>query len=116
MSDCLFCKIIDKQIPATIIYEDDLAIAFRDVHPQAPTHVLVIPRKHISGIDAIEAEDEPVIGHLLGVAAKVAAQEGLADGFRTVVNSGPDAGQSVFHIHVHVLGGKAMGWPPFPGA
>jgi histidine triad (HIT) family protein len=114
MSDCLFCKIVDKKINADIVYEDDRAIAFRDLKPTAPTHVLVIPRAHIESLDDVQAEHEADIGHLFRVASQVAARDGLSRGYRTVFNCGPDAGQSVFHIHLHLVGGRAMGWPPFP--
>jgi histidine triad (HIT) family protein len=117
MDDCLFCKIIDGQINADIVYEDERALAFRDINPQAPTHVLVIPRAHIESLNTVEESDEADIGHLFVVAKKVAAQEGLAErGYRTVINTNADAGQSVFHVHVHVVGGQGMGWPPFPNA
>jgi histidine triad (HIT) family protein len=113
MSDCIFCKIIAGQIPTTRLYEDDLAIAFADINPQAPTHILVIPRQHLVSLKEATAEDATLLGHLLVVAGKVAAQAGLSDnGFRTVINNGWDAGQTVFHLHVHVLGGRRLGWPP----
>ena len=115
MIDCLFCKIVERQIPAKVVYEDDRALAYRDVNPQAPTHVLVIPRRHIATIDHVEPEHEADLGHLFRVASEVAAQEGLSErGYRTVMNCGEEAGQSVFHVHLHLLGGKFMGWPPFP--
>jgi histidine triad (HIT) family protein len=114
MTDCLFCKIAAKQIPATIVYEDDRAVAFRDLNPQAPTHVLVIPRTHVATIDDVRAEHEPELGHLYTVATRIAASEGLGSGYRTVMNCGPHAGQSVLHLHLHLLGGRPMGWPPFP--
>ena len=109
----LFERIIAREIPAEIVHEDDRCIAFRDIPPQAPTHVLVVPRKPIPGVGSAGREDEAVLGHLLLVAAEVARREGLSDGYRLVVNNGPHAGQSVDHIHVHLLGGKPMGWPPF---
>ena len=110
---CLFCKIRDGQIPAKLVHEDDLCLAFEDLHPQAPTHVLVIPRKHIATSLDIAAEDEGVIGHLHRVAAEVARARGFsADGFRTVMNTNAAAGQTVFHIHLHLLGGRNLGWPP----
>ena len=115
MSDqnCLFCKIIDGQIPGEFVHKDDKCIVIRDINPQAPTHVLVIPREHMESLDDASAGDEQLLGHLLRVAARVANQEGLGDnGYRTVINTGAGAGQSVFHIHVHVLGGRALGWPP----
>lgn len=112
---CLFCKIAAKEIPAKIVYEDDRALAFRDIHPAAPTHVLVIPKRHIAGIGEVRAEHEAEMGHLFLVAAEVAKAEGIAEsGYRAVMNSGPDAGQSVLHAHLHVLGGQHLGWPPFP--
>jgi histidine triad (HIT) family protein len=115
MTDCLFCKIVQKQIPAQVMAEDERAVAFRDLNPQAPLHALVVPRRHIATINDITPDDEADIGHLLSVAAKLANEAGLGErGYRTVMNCGPDAGQSVYHVHLHVLGGQAMGWPPFP--
>ena len=108
----LFERIIDREIPAAIIYEDDHCIAFRDINPQAPTHVLVVPRKPIPSLDDV-ADDEAVLaGHLLLVARKLAADEGLTDGYRVVINCGRDGGQSVDHLHVHLLGGRKLKWPP----
>ena len=107
----IFQKIIDKEIPADIVYEDEEALAFRDIQPQAPTHVLVIPRKPIANVAAMDAGDKELLGHLLWVAGEVARQEGLED-YRLVINKGEGAGQSVFHLHVHLLGGRALGWPP----
>ena len=111
MSKTLFQQIADREIPADIVYEDDRAVAFRDINPQAPTHVLVVPRKPITRADEIEAEDEALVGHLFTVAREVAAQEGLSD-YRLIMNNGEGAGQSVFHIHLHLLGGRALQWPP----
>ncbi len=112
-SDCLFCKIVAGEIPAELVYESDTAVAFRDINPQAPTHVLVIPRKHISTINDITADDEAIVGSLYTAAREIAAAEGIADdGYRAVMNCNEGAGQSVFHIHLHVLGGRAMSWPP----
>ena len=111
MADTIFGKIARGEIPTDLLYEDDRALAFRDISPQAPTHILVIPRKPIPRLSGSEEEDEALLGHLLLVARKVAAQEGLED-FRLVVNDGAGAGQTVFHLHVHVLGGRPMGWPP----
>ncbi len=108
----LFEKIIAREIPAAIVHEDAHCIAFRDVHPQAPVHVLVVPRRPIPSLDAITAEDAPLIGHLFVVATQVAAAEGLADGYRTVFNVGADGGQTVTHLHLHVLGGRRLTWPP----
>jgi histidine triad (HIT) family protein len=111
--DCIFCKIVAGEIPATKVYEDERAVAFRDINPQAPTHALVIPRSHIASLNEAGGADEPLLGHLLRVAARVARDEGHAEeGYRAVVNTGPRAGQTVFHVHVHVLGGRALTWPP----
>ncbi len=109
---CLFCKIIAGEIPSKAVFEDELTYAFRDIHPQAPTHVLVVPRKHIASLAESGAEDEVLLGHLHLVAARIAASEGLSNGFRTVINTGPDGGQTVDHLHVHLLGGRSMHWPP----
>ncbi len=111
MSETIFSKIIKREIPATIIYEDDLALAFRDVNPQAPVHFLVIPKKPITKLSEATTEDQALLGHLLLVASKVATQEGLT-GFRLVTNNGAEAGQTVFHLHIHVLGGRPLEWPP----
>ena len=111
MSETIFSKIIKREIPATIIYEDDLSLAFRDVNPQEPVHFLVIPKKPIAKLSDANADDQSLLGHLLLVASKVAAQEGLT-GFRLVTNNGAEAGQTVFHLHIHVLGGRALDWPP----
>ena len=111
--DCLFCKIVAGEIPAELVYESDTAVAFRDINPQAPTHVLVIPRKHIATINDIGDEDHATIGSLYAAAKEIAAQEGIAeDGYRAVMNCNEGAGQTVFHIHLHVIGGRQMGWPP----
>ena len=113
LKDNLFQKIIDRQIPATIVYEDDQCLAFRDINPQAPTHVLVIPREHIESLNDATQRDEGVLGHLLRVSARVANDLGHEEsGYRAVINTGAGAGQSVFHLHVHVLGGREMTWPP----
>ena len=113
MADNIFAKIVRKEIPATIVYEDDRALAFRDVGPKAPVHILVIPKKDLARVSEAKAEDEPLLGHLLTVAAAVARQEGIDDtGYRLVINKGRDAGESVPHLHVHLLGGRALGWPP----
>ena len=112
-SDCLFCKILAGDIPADLVYESDTAVAFRDINPQAPTHVLVIPRKHISTINDITSDDEAIVGSLYTAAKEIAAADGIADdGYRAVMNCNEGAGQSVFHIHLHVLGGRPMNWPP----
>ncbi|WP_028583593.1 histidine triad nucleotide-binding protein [Desulfogranum mediterraneum] len=109
--NCLFCKIIAGEIPADKLYEDEEVIAFRDIAPQAPVHFLVIPKKHIQGPAAVAREDEELIGRLMRIGAKIAAQEGLSH-YRVVFNNGEQAGQSVFHIHMHILGGRSMNWPP----
>ncbi|CAH8639454.1 Histidine triad nucleotide-binding protein 2, mitochondrial, variant 2 [Schistosoma haematobium] len=108
----IFSKIIDKEIPADIIYEDDDCLAFRDISPQAPTHFLVIPKKQIPTLDSASSEHEKLLGHLMLVCSQVAQKEGLASGYRVVVNNGPDGAQSVYHLHLHVLGGRQMQWPP----
>lgn len=113
MSDCLFCKIRDGEIPCDKLYEDDDVIAFRDVNPQAPSHFLVIPKKHIATANDLEADDQAVAGKIMLVARQVAAEEGVdQDGYRLVMNCNKDAGQDVFHIHMHVLGGRRLSWPP----
>ena len=112
-SDCLFCKILAGEIPADLVYESETAVAFRDINPQAPTHVLVIPRKHIATINDITAADEAIVGSLYTAAREIAAADGLSDnGYRAVMNCNEGAGQSVFHIHLHVLGGRPLTWPP----
>jgi histidine triad (HIT) family protein len=113
MTDCIFCKIAAGEIPAEFIYEDDQVVGFRDLNPQAPTHVLLIPRRHIETLNDLRPEDEPLLGHLFTAAAEVAQREGLADnGYRTLINCNADGGQTVFHLHLHLLGGRRMGWPP----
>jgi histidine triad (HIT) family protein len=108
----LFQKIMNREEPGDILYEDDRCVALRDINPQAPTHVLVVPRKPIPHLDALTEEDEPLVGHLFLVAQKVAAEEGLTCGYRTVFNNGSDAQQTVGHIHLHLIGGRRMTWPP----
>src|SRR5690606_21474500 len=108
----LFQKIADREIPATIVYEDALCVAFRDIDPKAPTHILVVPRKPIPSLNDLTEDDEQLVGHLHVVAAQLAKKEGLSSGYRTVFNCGPDAGQSVDHIHLHLLGGRHLAWPP----
>ncbi|MDE0789712.1 MAG: histidine triad nucleotide-binding protein [Woeseiaceae bacterium] len=111
--DCLFCKILAGEIPADIVYESATTIAFRDINPQAPTHVLIIPRKHIATINDITSEDQAVVGSLYLAARDIVAAEGIADdGYRAVMNCNEAAGQTVFHIHMHLLGGRALAWPP----
>ena len=113
MTDCLFCKILNGDIPADIVYESDTAIAFRDINPQAPTHVLIIPREHVSTINDITEGHQQLVGTLFSAAREIAAQEGVAEsGYRVVMNCNEGAGQSVFHIHLHMLGGRRLDWPP----
>ena len=108
----IFSRIIDGEIPADIVYEDDRCLAFRDVHPQAPTHVLLIPRKPIESLNGLTQEDRDLAAHLMLTVPKVAAQLGLADGYRTVINTGAEGGQTVFHLHIHIMGGRDLAWPP----
>lgn len=112
MADTIFARIIRGEIPARIVHDDDLCLAFHDVAPQAPVHVLVIPKQPIPSLAAVSDADAGLLGHLLVVATQLAATLGLADGYRLVVNCGRDGGQTVDHLHVHLLGGRAMGWPP----
>ena len=113
MTDCLFCKIANREIPASIVYEDERVLAFNDINPQAPTHVLVIPKRHIASLNEISVEDDQLVGELVRRAAAIAKERGLAaGGFRTVFNTNRDAGQTVFHVHLHLLGGRSMTWPP----
>ncbi|MBM9613018.1 histidine triad nucleotide-binding protein [Desulfobulbus rhabdoformis] len=109
--NCLFCKIIRGEIPAEKLYEDDDVLAFRDIAPQAPTHFLVIPKKHIKGPEAVQPEDEQVFGKMMRVGNEIAQKEGIPH-FRVVFNNGAEAGQTVFHLHMHILGGRALNWPP----
>jgi histidine triad (HIT) family protein len=110
--DCLFCKIAAGTIPVTRIYEDDLCLAFPDINPQAPTHILIIPKQHITSLAHATPEDTSILGHLLATAATIATQQNLTNGYRTVINTGPDGGQTVHHLHLHLLGGRPMHWPP----
>ncbi len=112
MEPTIFSKIIDREIPADIVYEDELSLAFRDVNAKAPMHILVIPKKPIVQLSETESTDAPLLGHLLKVASQVAAQEGYAEAFRLVINNGAAAGQTVFHLHLHLLGGRDFMWPP----
>ncbi|MBI3170523.1 MAG: histidine triad nucleotide-binding protein [Chloroflexi bacterium] len=109
MSDCLFCKIVKGDIPSTNVYKDEQVIAFRDINPAAPTHILIVPNKHIDSVNMLIPDDEPLIGRLFGIAKMLAAQEGIAEGgYRLIVNTGAEAGQTVFHLHMHLLGGRQM--------
>jgi len=113
MTECIFCDIVSDKNKATIVFEDDKAIAFKDLNPQAPYHILIIPRKHIATLNDITPSDEPLIGHLFSIARTLAAKEGFdASGYRTVFNCNKNAGQVVFHLHLHLLGGRLFHWPP----
>jgi histidine triad (HIT) family protein len=113
MSDCLFCRIVQRQIPASIVYEDERVLAFNDINPQAPTHVLVIPKRHVASLDELGAADDAIVGELVRRAAAIARERGItAGGYRTVFNTNRDAGQTVFHVHLHLIGGRTMSWPP----
>jgi histidine triad (HIT) family protein len=112
MSDCLFCRIVAGEIPATVVLDTDEVLAFRDISPAAPTHVVVVPKAHHVDVAALAAADPGLAGRLLAAGGAVAAQEGLDAGFRLVFNTGSDGGQTVFHVHLHVLGGRSMTWPP----
>jgi histidine triad (HIT) family protein len=111
--NCLFCRIVAKEIPADLVHDDDRSIVIRDINPQAPTHLLVIPKEHIESLDDAAKKNEALLGHLLLIGARVANGAGLAEsGFRTVINTGAGAGQAVFHLHVHIIGGRPFTWPP----
>ena len=112
MSDCIFCRIAAGTIPAKLVHEDEHVVAFHDLHPQAPTHVLIIPRRHVASLNDASETDPALLGHLLLAAREVAARLGVGAGYRVVTNCGASAGQSVFHLHLHVLGGRPLGWPP----
>jgi len=113
VADCLFCKIIQRQIPASIVYEDDRVLAFNDINPQAPNHVLVVPKRHIATLNDLSPADDALVGELVRRAAAIAGERGIAaGGFRTVFNTNREAGQTVFHIHLHLIGGRSLGWPP----
>lgn len=113
MNDCLFCRIIRKEIPGSIVYEDDHLIAFNDINPQAPMHVLIVPKRHIDSLNTLAAADDALVGEMVRRAAAIARENGYGDrGYRTLFNTNAEAGQTVFHIHLHVLGGRRLGWPP----
>jgi len=113
MADCLFCKIINREIPASIVYEDERVMAFNDIDPQGPTHVLVVPKVHIATLNDLQPGDDAIVGEVVRRAAAIAKERGIdASGFRTVFNTNRDAGQTVFHIHLHLIGGRSLGWPP----
>lgn len=109
---CLFCKIVEGSIPSKSMHEDEQCIAFSDINPQAPVHFLVVPRRHIASLADAEGAHQPLLGHLLRTAGEIAKQKGLGKGYRVVINTGPDGGQTVDHLHLHVLGGRPMAWPP----
>ena len=110
--DCLFCKIVAGTIPAKLVFQDDQSLAFADIKPQAPTHLLIIPKRHVASLAQAVAEDTPLLGHLMAIATDLARSHGLAGGYRIVINTGDDGGQTVHHLHLHLLGGRHMGWPP----
>ena len=112
MSDCLFCRILSGEIPSKKVYEDERAYAFEDINPQAPTHILIIPKKHLAGLKEAGPDDSELLGYCQLVAARIARERKIEDGYRTVFNVGPRAGQSVFHLHLHLLGGRNLSWPP----
>jgi histidine triad (HIT) family protein len=113
MADCLFCKIANHEIPASIVYEDDAVVAFNDINPQAPTHVLVIPRQHIASLNDLTPQHDQIVGEVVRRAAAIAAERKISTGgFRSVFNTNKEAGQTVFHIHLHLIGGRSFGWPP----
>jgi histidine triad (HIT) family protein len=113
MDQCIFCRIIERRASSKIVFEDDEIVAFEDTHPQAPVHILIIPRKHLSSLNVATPADAPLLGRLFTVAAQLARERGLEPkGYRTVINTGSGAGQSVFHLHVHLLGGRVFHWPP----
>lgn len=113
MNPCLFCRIAQREVPSNIVYEDDQVVAFEDINPQAPFHVLIVPRRHAQSVQELEQTDRPLLGHLMLTGAKLARDKGVADsGYRLVVNTGAHGGQTVFHLHLHVLGGRPMRWPP----
>jgi histidine triad (HIT) family protein len=113
VDDCIFCKIADGRIPSTLVYEDEICVAFNDLEPQAPTHILIIPRKHLDSLDATSASNAATVGHLLTSAAAIARERGFAqDGYRVVINTNSDGGQTVFHLHVHLLAGRQFVFPP----
>jgi histidine triad (HIT) family protein len=113
MPDCLFCKIVAREIPASIVYEDDRVLAFNDINPQGPTHVLVVPKRHIATLNDLTPGDDQIVGELVRRAAAIASERAIsAGGYRTVFNTNRDAGQTVFHIHLHLVGGRSLTWPP----
>ena len=114
MADCIFCMIANHEIESNYVYEDDKIVAFKDMDPQGPVHVLVIPKKHIASLDDVKPEDQEIVGHIMCKIGEIAKSQGLTNGYRVVSNNGDDAFQTVKHLHFHIIGGKPMGWPPFP--
>jgi histidine triad (HIT) family protein len=113
MADCLFCKVVAGQVPATVVFQNDHVVAFQDITPRAPTHLLIVPRRHIATLNELSPEDDALVGEMVRAAAAIAKEQRLAErGYRTVFNCNADAGQTVFHIHLHLLGGRPMTWPP----
>ena len=113
MADCLFCKVVAGQVPATVVFQNDQVVAFKDITPRAPTHVLIVPRRHIATLNELAPDDDRLVGEMVRAAAAIAKEQGLAErGYRTVFNCNADAGQTVFHVHLHLLGGRPMTWPP----
>jgi len=113
MADCLFCKVVAGQVPATLVFQNDHVVAFKDLTPRAPTHVLIVPRRHIATLNELSPEDDPLVGEMVRAAAAIAKEQGLSErGYRTVFNCNAEAGQTVFHLHLHLLGGRPMTWPP----
>lgn len=113
MANCLFCKIIQRELPAKIVFEDEQAVAFNDINPQAPTHILIVPKRHVATLNDLTPPDNSMMGHLVYIASQLARERQIdQSGYRTVINTNSQAGQSVFHIHLHLLGGRAMRWPP----
>lgn len=109
---CIFCMILEGKIPSAPVYQDELCYAFADINPQAPVHVLIVPREHFASLDEVNESRKPLVGHLLWAAAEIARQKGLGKGYRAVLNTGADGGQTVDHLHVHLLGGRSLAWPP----
>ena len=113
MAECLFCKIINREIQASIVYEDERVLAFNDINPHAPTHVLIVPKRHVGSLNELSSDDDEMVGEIVRRAAAIAKERGIsAGGFRTVFNTNRDAGQTVFHLHLHLMGGRPMHWPP----
>jgi histidine triad (HIT) family protein len=113
MADCLFCKVVAGQVPATLVFQNDRVVAFKDITPRAPTHVLIVPKRHIATLNELSPEDDALVGEMVRAAAAIAKEQGLSErGYRTVFNCNAEAGQTVFHIHLHLLGGRPMTWPP----